>query len=164
MNNSRNPHPQSSATNFQLLRGLFEITFTWPLLWMLRVTYFGNEPLFLMTQRHFYKVPTTQLALLLQKVAVKYPMDIPRCVLSFLGYSTCKVQYIQQDQGGKVKLWLWRIVLPIFAEAAEKVSASSCSSSFSARGYKACNSSGRNEHVPAPGKAVDGLPFLARTI
>lgn len=47
---SRNEQQQESPspvinTNFQLLRGLFEITFTWPLLWMLRVTYFGNKPL-----------------------------------------------------------------------------------------------------------------------
>lgn len=40
----------------------------------------------------------------------------------------------------KVKWCLWQIALPIFAEVAEKVSASSCSSAFSARGYKACNS------------------------
>lgn len=72
---------------------------------------------------------------------VKYAMDIFWSVLSFWGYSTCKVHYIQLARGGKVKLWLWQIGLPIFAEVAEKVSASSCSSSFSARGYKACNSS-----------------------
>jgi len=91
-------------------------------------------------------------------------MDISRSVLSFLGYSTCKVQSIQLDQGGKVKLWLWQTDLPIFAEAAEKVLDSSCSFSVSARGYTACNSSSRKEQVPAPGTAVDGLPFLARTI
>lgn len=62
-------------------------------------------------------------------------------MLSFRGYSTCKVQYILLAQGGKGKLCLWQIALPIFAEVAEKVSASSCSSSFSARGYKPCNSS-----------------------
>lgn len=108
---------------------------------MLRVTYFGHEPLFCMMQQHFWEVPTTEIAVLLQKVPVKYPMDISWSVLSFWGYSMCKVQYIQLAQGGKVKLWLWQVALPIFAEVAEKVSASSCSSSFSARGYKACNSS-----------------------
>lgn len=68
-------------------------------------------------------------------------MDISWPVLSFWGYSTCKVNYIQVSWGGKIKLCLWQTALPIFAEVAEKVSASSCSSSFSARGYKACNSS-----------------------
>lgn len=68
-------------------------------------------------------------------------MDISWPVLSFWGYSTCKVNYIQVPWGGKIKLCLWQTALPIFAEVAEKVSASSCSSSFSARGYKACNSS-----------------------
>lgn len=73
MNNSRNPHPQPSTTNIQLLRGLFEITFTWPLLWMLRVTYFGNEPSFWWRGSIFKKSPTpTELALLLRKVAVKF--------------------------------------------------------------------------------------------
>lgn len=109
----------------------------------------------------FLKSPTTELALLLQKVAVKYPMDIALSMLSS-GYSTCEVQYIQPDQGGKVKLWIWHIALPVFAEVAEKVSASSCSSSFLARGYKACNSISRKEQLPAPGTTVDDLPFLAR--
>lgn len=68
-------------------------------------------------------------------------MDLSWSVLSFWGYSTGKVQYIQVAQGRKVKLWLWQTALWVFAELAEKVLASSCSSSFSVRGYKACNSS-----------------------
>lgn len=46
-----------------------------------------------------------------------------------------------------------------FAEAAVKVSASSCSF-CSARGYKPCNSNHKNEYVPAVGTADNGLPFL----
>lgn len=116
-----------------------------------------------MTQKHFKKIPNTEWACFTPtEGGSEIPVDTSQSMLSFSGYATFNVQYIQLHQGGKVKVWLWQIAF--FAEAAEEVSASSCSSSSSARGYKPCNSSSKSEQVPAPGTAAAGLPFLARII
>lgn len=131
MHNSRNPHHQPSTADFQLLWGLFEITYTWPLLWMFRVTYFGNVPLLSMMQQHFQKITNTDwTSLLLQKVVVNF--------LRTLLIPSWALQDILPE-----RRWSQTGALAdsstSFAEAAVKVSASRCSSP-SARGYKPCNS------------------------